>query len=353
MVVDSRLIELTAWLTDSLSIEIESLLPASQDASFRRYFRLISDSHGFGTDSSLIVMDAPPSQESLTEFICVNQALLASSIHAPYIHAVNQQQGFLILEDLGSRTYLDELMDNSAELYSSALDSLVKIQSMPRTEGGSLDYKSERNLNLNADYIPSQYGALLIEQELDLFKDWYCERHLDVTLSDTQMSEWTKLKDRLVKVFEQQPQTWVHRDFHSRNLMITSKNSPGVIDFQDMVWGPISYDLASVFKDCYIEWPRDTQIHWLEKYLTKLIKLKPKLEIDLRDLIEWFDLTGLQRHLKVLGIFCRLNYRDTKSQYLGDLPLVEKYIDEVLSLYPKLHLFKEVFEELRSHAKNR
>ncbi len=351
--MDNRLNDLTRWLVDSLSIEIESIEPASQDASFRRYFRVDCNSNPYGIDSSLIAMDAPPAEESLHEFIAIDQALVANKIHAPKIHAINQEQGFLLLEDLGNRTYLDELSLNPDELYNNAINCLVSIQNLGKTNDGSLPIVPVKlqkiDLHSISDYVPPIYDRKLIEQELDLFVKWYCQKHLQINLSRQQLSIWTDLKNSLVTLFDQQPHVWVHRDFHSRNLMITNHNSPGVIDFQDMVWGPISYDLASIFKDCYIEWPRERQLEWLTIYLDKWKSSNREAEITLHQLVKWFDLTGLQRHLKVLGIFCRLNYRDGKNHYLLDLPLVEKYIIEVLDLYPTLSAFKNLFASLNTH----
>lgn len=338
--MDQRLQKLRDWLTDSLSVEIQSLAPASQDASFRRYFRITSNTDGL--PSTLIAMDAPPAQESLHEFISIAQALASHKLHVPKIFAINLEHGFLLLEDLGNRNYLDELLDEHDRLYHDAIDALISIQSLDRTNEGCL-YSPQKQTQT---YVPPTYNQSLIDQELDLFIDWYCEKHLQASLSETDLSVWADLKQQLVEVFQQQPYAWVHRDYHSRNLMITNNNSPGIIDFQDMVWGPISYDFVSLFKDCYIEWPRDTQLDWLRVYHEKCQQLDTIANVSFDELIRWFDLTGLQRHLKVLGIFCRLNYRDNKNHYLLDLPLVEKYVLEVLNLYPELKRFKHLFESL-------
>ena len=348
--MDYRLNQLKTWLSDSLSVEIESLNSASEDASFRRYFRVVCKPHKFGDDNSLIVMDAPPTKESLIEFISINNALNVNGIHVPKIHAINLEQGFLLLEDLGTRLYLQELHDNAEQLYSAAIESLLGIQNIEKSDSGSFSISQNIKPNpASINYIPPKYDRKLVEQELELFITWYCKQHLQTSLTKQQLADWSEVKQLLIEVFKQQPQVWVHRDFHSRNLMITNDNSPGVIDFQDMVWGPISYDLASIFKDCYIEWPRETQVYWLETYLDKLTSTNPNNNISLEKLIKWFDLTGLQRHIKVLGIFCRLNYRDSKSQYLLDLPLVEKYIHEVLAIYPELDKFKAIFDSLQTN----
>ena len=344
--MDHRLAELNDWLIKSLSLKVDSIEPASEDASFRRYFRVtVSDN---SNPNTYIAMDAPPAQESLTEFIAIDQALALHHLHTPKIFFTNIEKGFLLLEDLGNRTYLNELSDSSSILYNDAINALISLQSLKKsTIGGFLspENRAENDLLSTefAAYIPPSYDQNLIEQELDLFVTWYCERHLNITLSAQQLAVWADLKQHLIGVFAEQPQAWVHRDYHSRNLMITNDNSPGIIDFQDMVWGPIGYDVVSLFKDCYIEWPRTIQLNWLATYHTKYTSQNNVENVEFEQLVQWFDLTGLQRHLKVLGIFCRLNYRDNKSHYLLDLPLVEKYVHEVLDLYPELNSFKQLF----------
>lgn len=318
--VDKRLNQLSEWLNHELSMTILTIEPASADASFRRYFRATLEIDKPHTEQqsvkTVIVMDAPPDKEPIDSFIAIAQALAKLDIHAPEIVAINQPQGFLLLEDLGNRTYLDELHKNADSLYNDAIDALIKLQSGKMSPVGWP--------------LPS-YDATKLEEEMDLFTQWYMNRHLGQSLSKQQQQSWSALKHMLIATCQEQPQVWVHRDYHSRNLMITEDQSPGVIDFQDMVVGPISYDLASLFKDCYIEWPRAQQLNWLASYQHKA---QTKLNINFTDseqLIRWFDLTGLQRHLKVLGIFCRLYYRDGKEQYLNDLPLVAKYVLDVFN----------------------
>jgi len=322
--VDQRKNKLHQWLSQSLDYRIDRLEPASADASFRRYFRVVSDKGVF------IAMDAPPEQENCQSFIDSAGALSALGVHTPDIIAKDLDEGFILLEDLGTRVYLDELRQNSESLYSDAIDALIKIQS------GSLKNPNE--------VLPDYSGAKLID-EMSLFDRWFINRHLGKSMQEPSVAVWLHTQKILVAECINQPQVWVHRDYHSRNLMITDENSPGVIDFQDMVVGPIGYDLASIFKDCYIEWPRSKQLQWLEEYL-----VKANSELDLpgfsfETLTRWFDFAGLQRHLKVLGIFCRLNYRDGKPAYLDDLPLVAKYTLEVLEIYPELKPFKQHFED--------
>ncbi|MFT4629420.1 MAG: aminoglycoside/choline kinase family phosphotransferase [Arenicella sp.] len=320
--MDKRLEKIKTWLDVVLNQPLLSIAPASQDASFRRYFRARTE------NASYVVMDAPPEKESLSEFFAIDRALIDLGVHAPIIHQVNLEDGFLLLEDLGDRTYLNELESNSKSLYSDAIKALVKIQT------GIIAEKNPSELT------PRIYDAALINKELNLFDDWYLKRHLDIELDAKMELIWQDTKDLLVQAFAQQPQVWVHRDYHSRNLMIQEHNSPAVIDFQDLVIGPVAYDLASLFKDCYIEWPRNQQHFWLAEYLEHLDRELPSLAISIDDLIRWVDFTGLQRHLKVLGIFCRLNYRDGKAHYLDDLPLVKKYVIEVIDIYPEFKNFK-------------
>ena len=321
--MDIRLNLIKDWLQNQLKLVLNDLSPASADASFRRYFR--AKTH----QGTFIVMDAPPEKEPIQGFIEIALALSSVGVHTPEIKAQDIQQGFLLLEDLGNTTYLDKLQINSSELYSDAIDALLLIQQ------GSKKNKLD---------VPA-YDAEKLEQEMDLFETWFIKKHLNIEINKQMQASWHDCKQILIKACLEQPQTWVHRDYHSRNLMITKSNSPGVIDFQDMVKGPITYDLASILKDCYIEWPRKKQLSWLEEYRLKAQQrsIFGKVSITPEQLTQWFDLTGLQRHLKVLGIFCRLYYRDGKDQYLNDLPLVAKYTLETLSLYPQLTPFNELY----------
>jgi len=322
--LDKRLSLLKQWLDSQLNFKLTDLKPASEDASFRRYFRL------FTASNTYIVMDAPPDREKIDSFLSVAKALTKQHIHAPAIHHHSEKHGFIVMEDLGNRTYLNDLIQNSEPLYSAAIDTLILLQR------GHLDQPSFA--------LPS-YTENLLNNEMELFNKYFLNKHLKSKLNINSKKVWADTKEFLCRECLAQPQVWVHRDYHSRNLMITAKHSPGVIDFQDMVLGPIAYDLASIFKDCYIEWPRQKQHEWLAEYHQKLLSQSPEHSFSLDTLIRWVDLTGLQRHLKVLGIFCRLNYRDGKEQYMGDLPLVAKYVLEVIKLYPELDSFKEHFSD--------
>jgi len=273
-------------------------------------------------------MDAPPDCEDTEPFIQIAAQLTQLGVHAPSVHAHDSNQGFLLLEDLGSRTYLDELSSNPAELYPLAINALIKLQ------------KGSEN---NKQFVPPKYHQESLTKEMDLFDEWFINKHLKAKTNSNSSNSLAATKVFLVAECLAQPQVWVHRDYHSRNLMITALESPGVIDFQDLVNGPIGYDLASLFKDCYIEWPRETQLQWLAEYHRLAIRELAVNTFSFEQLIRWYDMAGLQRHLKVLGIFCRLNYRDGKANYMNDLPLVAKYTLEVIDLYPELADFKTHF----------
>jgi len=319
-----RLNQLQRWL-DSLSKETYTdLRAASADASFRQYFRVSNTQDG----KTYIVMDAPPDKEDCRPFIQVTDLLRSVGVNAPAIIALDITQGFLLLDDLGNKPYLDHLNADTAEkLYIDAIDALIRMQTI--------------------DAILPAYDAKFLQTEMDLFETWYLNRHLGIQLNKTQQAVLASICKLLIENAEQQPQVFVHRDYHSRNLMITEENNPGVIDYQDAMIGPISYDLVSLFKDCYIEWPRDKVEHWLDLYLARLT---PTYFIKKDTLLRWFDLMGVQRHLKVLGIFARLNYRDGKSQYLNDLPLTLKYVIDACDRYPELQPLKQLLEDTRIPA---
>ncbi len=264
-------------------------------------------------------MDAPPDKEDCVPFIHVTQLLRNAGVNAPEILRQNLEQGFLLLGDLGESPYLDHLNDESADtLYTDAITALLRMQNI-------------------SDNLP-EYNEQRLRDEMDLFETWYLNRHLDITLNDAEKAALEKIFAILVQNAVEQPQVFVHRDYHSRNLMLVRHNqhtdiqqNPGVIDYQDAVIGPITYDLASLFKDCYIQWPRDRIEGWLDQYLDMNHR-----QMDRQQFIRWFDLMGVQRHLKVLGIFSRLNYRDGKQQYLNDLPLTLKYVVESCKAHREL-----------------
>jgi aminoglycoside/choline kinase family phosphotransferase len=305
-----RMSRLENWLDSITAHKLTDIRPASADASFRRYFR-VTDSN---TGKTLIVMDAPPEKEDCEPFIHITRLLRSVNVNAPDIITMDLEQGFLLMDDLGNRQYLDHLDESSSnDLYSDALMALVNMQRIQ-------------------DHLPP-YDKQRLRDEMGLFEPWYLNRHLGIRLDDQQKSVLDSIYDLLIESALEQPQVFVHRDYHSRNLMLVDENNPGVIDYQDAVIGPVTYDLVSLFKDCYIEWPRNKVEHWLDQYL----QLTPiELPVDRIQFIRWFDLMGVQRHLKVLGIFARLNYRDGKSQYLDDLPLTLKYVVDACNQYQEL-----------------
>jgi hypothetical protein len=307
---DPRLGQVNEWLTAILPDRDFQLEVASSDASFRRYFRVYQ--HG----QSRIVMDAPPEYEDIEAFVRVAEFLAGSGTHVPHIYARNVELGFLLLSDLGTTSYLSALNQDSADrLYQAAIDEIIKMQLAPVSEIELPAYDDEKLLS-----------------EMRLFPDWFLERHLSLAVP----SELDSIFELLIDNANSQPQFFVHRDYHSRNLMLGPDNEVGVIDFQDAVIGPATYDLVSLLRDCYVEWPQTKIEQWLDYYYQQAQNQQLMTGIDRSAFVRWFDLMGLQRHLKVLGIFCRLNYRDGKSGYMKDLPLTLKYVLQVTARYPAL-----------------
>ena len=327
---DPRLEKLTQWIhQDSPNMTIEV---ASADASFRRYFRVSNNESN--NEKTTIAMDAPPEQEDCKPFIDVTQRLRDADVHAPEIIRQDLEQGFLLLEDFGSTPYLDRLCPPTADkLYSDAIKALLKIQTAD-TQG-----------------LP-EYDEALLLQEMQLMPEWFLQKHLGITPT----TEQQKIIDRTLAVITasvlQQPQVFVHRDYHSRNLMILENDTPGVIDYQDAVLGPITYDLVSLLKDCYICWPHEKVSKWaLADYKKQAEQAGLISNIKDSTFIQWFDYMGLQRHIKVLGIFARLNHRDGKSHYLNDLPLTLHYVMEVANKYPLTRPLVDLFKEWDIPAK--
>lgn len=318
-----RLALLRQWLEGELGMAGFDIEPASADASFRRYFRVTFDGE------SRIVMDAPPDKEDIRPFVHIGRQLRAIGLNVPEILAENLDQGFLLLGDLGSRQYLDELnQQNVDRLYGDAMDALATLQA--RGPG--------------ADELPP-YDRQLLWQEMELFRDWLLHEHLGVTLDAPVLKLLNETFALLADNALEQPAVSVHRDYHSRNLMVCEHN-PGILDFQDAVYGPVTYDLASLLRDCYIAWPRERVEAWVLQYhdiaVQNGILNGPQEERFLR----WFDLMGVQRHLKASGIFARLNHRDGKSGYLGDIPRTLDYVVEVSARYAELQPFQQLLESL-------
>lgn len=322
---DIRFQQLQQWLQSFVTDKNYSLTPASSDASFRRYFRLAQQ------DGSFIVMDSPPEHEDNQAFINVATLLEQYGLNVPHIYQQDLQSGFLILSDLGSTPYLSQLSTTTAdELYKNAIESLIKLQKIP-CENQSLP----------------QYDSTLLLREMRLFDEWFLQKHLQLTAPD-----WlTAVYDLLINNALSQPQVLVHRDFHSRNLMYLPGQAPGVIDFQDAVIGATSYDLVSLLRDVYIQWSPAEQQYWVGYYIEQAQQHGLLTSEQAEHFPRWFDLMGLQRHLKILGIFCRLNYRDNKPNYMNDLALTLNYVYQVCERYPELqNLYQYLSEQSKIAA---
>ncbi|MDD2988526.1 MAG: phosphotransferase [Zoogloea sp.] len=315
--------QLQSWIAAEFPGRPFELAPASADASFRRYFRLT-----FADDPvSLIVMDAPPSHEDCRPYIKVAELFGASGVHVPKIIRQNLEQGFLLLSDLGSTTYLDALTkDNAHNLYAEALGALMSIQAS--SQPGVLP----------------EYDRGLLMRELELFPVWYVSRHKNVTLSEQQTTQLYEVFDRIVDVNLAEPKVYVHRDYHSRNLMVSAPN-PGVLDFQDAVYGPMTYDLASLFKDAYIHWEEDFTLDLLARYWETARELGLPVREDFAEFHRDYEWMGVQRHIKVLGIFARLYHRDGKDGYLKDMPLVLHYLRKACERYGELKPLLRILEQ--------
>lgn len=328
--IDTRLDPLRNWLKalqPKWQLDLDTLAPASADASFRRYFRIESKNPDFGT---LIVMDAPPQHEPLDAFIQVDFLLLAAGLNVPKILEQNAADGFLLLNDLGNETYLMALNEHSANaLYQDATDALIKMQ-----------------LASQPDVLPN-YDRALLQRELDLFPEWYLHKHLGIELNTQQQAQLKQSFELIIENNLAQAKVYVHRDYHSRNLMVTSVNNPGVLDFQDAVYGPITYDAASLWRDAYIAWPEERVIDWVVKFWEQGRKAGLPMPEDFGHFYRDFEWMGLQRHLKVLGIFARLFHRDGKDGYLKDIPLVLEYAIATANRYIELKPLARILESTR------
>jgi N-acetylmuramate 1-kinase len=329
----AREAELAGWLASVLGNDAFQMAPASADASFRRYFRI---SGVAGPAATCIVMDAPPPLEDCRPFVKVAAMLRAAGIHAPQVLAQDLERGFLLLSDLGKQTYLHVLNErNASELFSDAIDALIRWQ-----------------LATEPDTLPP-YDEALLRRELNLFPDWYVARHLKHDLSAAQRETLEQQFSRIVAASLAQPSVYVHRDYMPRNLMVSTPN-PGVLDFQDAVCGPITYDLVSLFKDAFISWEEQRVLDWAIRYWERARKAGLPVAGDFGEFYRDFEWMGLQRHLKVLGIFARINYRDDKPAYLEDTPRFLNYVRQVCARYgelaPLLRLFDELLGERRTAA---
>ena len=319
---DVRLQHLEVWLDEQLAVLFAeqnwgvvppaTLTAASSDASFRRYFRWE------GAGRSFVVMDAPPPQENCKPFVDIAFLLAKSGINVPKIYAEDLERGFLLLNDLGNKTYLDVIdSENADDLFKDALDALLAFQQLPMVAP-----------------LPS-YDVALLRRELELFPEWYVKRELGIEFDAAQQMLWQNVTDLLIDSALAQPKVLVHRDYMPRNLMLSEPN-PGVLDFQDAVYGPVTYDVTCLFKDAFLSWPEERVRVWLEHYWQQAGDLGIPVQPEFEDFLRASDLMGVQRHLKVIGIFARICHRDGKPRYLADVPRFFAYIDAVIARRPEL-----------------
>lgn len=329
---DSRLEQLHQWAEQSLQYAVD-ITPVSGDASFRRYFRVTAkDQTQASTD--WIAMDAPPDKEDSQPFVDIAQQLAAKLVHVPHIQALDLAQGFMLLEDLGDIQLLHVLNNNdqpdlnaAEQHYGDALRALLHLQT-----------------HVDGSQLPA-YNRELLSREMSLFTDWFLGTHLRISLSNTEQQRLQLCMNALIASALEQPNVFVHRDYHSRNLMVVKENSPGIIDFQDAVYGPITYDLVSLLRDCYIAWPDTAVQQWVSNYHKNAV-LNGLTNCDAETFHRWFDFMGVQRHMKAIGIFARLNHRDGKSSYLNDIPRTLTYVETVCDRYETLKPLGELITRL-------
>jgi N-acetylmuramate 1-kinase len=327
MIADERRNRLEQWLATRLNGERFALTPASEDASFRRYFRATLDD-----GRSFVVMDAPPDKEDSRPFVRIARMLTDAGVNAPVVHAQDLGAGFLLLSDLGTHTYLSELSASTAgALMSDATDALIRWQ-----------------LASKPGELPP-YDEALLRRELNLFPEWYVARHRRKTLNASQQQTLENIFALLVQSALAQPAVYVHRDYMPRNLMVSDPN-PGVLDFQDAVIGPITYDVVSLMRDAFISWEEEQVLDWTVRYWEKAKRAKLPVDTDFGEFWRAFEWMGLQRHLKVLGIFARISYRDGKPKYLTDTPRFLAYARPVASRYRELAPLNQLLDEVEAEV---
>jgi len=338
---DARAAALAAWLRDALGTAAFRIEPASEDASFRRYFRVHTRARTW------IAMDAPPPMEDCRPFVSVLGLLRDAGVNAPRLRAVDLEQGFLLLDDFGPRCYLDVIGDANADtLHADAFEALLAMQC--GIDRGRVSPYDERKLR----------------EELELFPHWFLAHHLGIELGEALSRALRDTFEALVRACMEQPQVFVHRDYHSRNLMYLEEvdsgrspgcdpaGNPGVIDFQDAVDGPVTYDLVSLLRDVYVGWPEDRVAGWVDAYHDRAVA-RGLFGVGRAQFHRWFDLTGVQRHLKIAGIFARLWHRDGKPRYLDDLPLTLSYLARIAPRYPETEAVVRVLEECEVASRTR
>jgi aminoglycoside/choline kinase family phosphotransferase len=315
----TRQLMLTSWLASN-SFDKDSISVLSADASFRQYYRVTKN------DISYAVMDCPPEKENLESFLLITEKLKNVKLNVPEIFEVDREKGFLVMTDLGDNLYSKKLNDETVYcLYTDALEAIVKMQT-------------------KVDCSGLQDFGKYYEDENNLFTEWFLKKHLKIELDVSLEKEITLEFNKINSIIKSIPKTFVHRDYHSRNLLITDTNNPGIIDYQDAVIGPVTYDLVSLLKDCYINWNDGLIEDMLESFFNRM---KSNAINNISDFRYWFEITGLQRHIKAVGIFSRLNYRDDKNSYLKDIPRTYTYIEKVLDKYEELSGLNEIFSDLK------
>jgi aminoglycoside/choline kinase family phosphotransferase len=331
---DTRLPLLKTWLSTLALVDPASARPASADASFRRYFRVdVLDEQRAVHGPTLIVMDAPPARENVPAFIKVDELFGAAGASVPAIVAQDVEQGFLLLSDLGTTTYLQNLnLDTATVMYAEALETTIRIQQASRPG------------------VLPEYDRAFLMRELQLFPEWYIKTHLGVTLDAAQQKVIDDVFEALLANILAQQQVFVHRDYHSRNLMVMDEGNPGVLDFQDALYGPVTYDLASLLRDAYVQWDEELVLDWVIRYWQRAKQLGLPVNPDIDNFYRDFEFMAMQRHLKILGIFTRLHHRDGKDMYLGDLPTVLDYIRKTANRYKQLKPLARLLDTLEDKA---
>ncbi len=318
----SRIKTLKAWLNHVLPAPLDGIEQLEGDASVRRYYRVHCE------NSSYVVMDFPQNHNH-QPFVAIAKSFQQQGLYVPDIHAENTNDGFLLLSDFGDQLYLNALSTKTADkLYKSAFKNIILIQACDSI----------------TDYQLPRFDTTLYQQEISLFTDWYLKKLCRKSLTSSEAKQFEKVSDLLIQDALKQPQVCVHRDFHSRNLMVVGNKQTGILDFQDAVWGPITYDLISLLRDCYIDWPHQQVENWVLHFHQMALRNNLLKNNDPQQFLRWFDWMGLQRHLKCLGIFARLHLRDQKNTYLQYIPRINRYANFVCQRYPEFapisHLFK-------------
>lgn len=326
--MDKRFAALKEWFARALGTDGFDAQLASEDASFRRYFR-VTVGH-----QTYIVMDAPPDKNDMHAYVAIARRFHDMGLNVPEILQEDHDRGFYLITDLGDQHYLQNLNEQTvARLYGDAMRALVVLQTGTLTDTA-------------ANFLPD-YDAGLLAREMELFREWYLGRHLGLKLTAEQHAVLDEAFGRLTRAALSQPSVWVHRDYHSRNLMMTPLSNPGILDFQDAVVGPVTYDLVSLLRDCYISWPREWVENWAKDYHALARQSGILVGENTAQFLRWFDLMGVQRHLKATGIFARLHHRDGKPGYLLDIPRTLGYVHEVSVRYPELQPLNALLHELK------